>query len=206
MPKISEEKVKLREDEIIEACKKLYDKKSFSEITITDIGDITSFTRTSIYNYFNTKEEIFLALLKKEYEKWTEELLFCAAEKDCSTPNAVAEILALTLSRRSLMLKLLSMNMYDIEENSRAEKLVEFKVAYGGAIKAAEGILTEKLSFSKERAEEFIYSFFPFVFGVYPYTGITQKQKEAMLKAGVEFKQPTVYDIVLVCAKKLLSK
>lgn len=206
MPKIGSDGIAARENEIIEACKGLYAVRDFKDITIKDIGDKTSFTRTSIYNYFRTKEEIFLALLKKEYEEWTRELLSCVSSSVVLTRGAAAEIFASTLSRRTLMLKLLSMNMYDIEENSRMEKLVEFKVAYGGAIKAVEGMLKDKLSFSDKRAEEFIYSFFPFVFGVYPYTSVTQKQKEAMLKAGVEFRQPTAYDIVRTCALKLLSE
>ena len=53
-----------RKEEIIKACAKLYESMSFKEITIKEIGAETSFTRTSIYNYFETKEEIFLALLQ----------------------------------------------------------------------------------------------------------------------------------------------
>ena len=30
--------------------------------------------RNAIYNYFETKEEIFLAMFQKEYEKWNKEL------------------------------------------------------------------------------------------------------------------------------------
>ena len=74
MPKGSEELTKERENEIIDACKKLYRTKSFKEITIKEIGKTTSFTRTSIYNYFQTKEEIFLALLQREYEHWNIDL------------------------------------------------------------------------------------------------------------------------------------
>ena len=57
-----------RKEEIIQACAKLNETMSFKEITIKEIGAATSFTRTSIYNYFETKEEIFLALLQREYE------------------------------------------------------------------------------------------------------------------------------------------
>ena len=46
----------------------------FRDITIRDIGARTSFTRTSIYNYFQTKEEIFLALLQREHEAWIADL------------------------------------------------------------------------------------------------------------------------------------
>ena len=56
-----------RKEEIVAACAKLYETMSFKEITIKEIAEETSFTRTSIYNYYETKEEIFLALLQKEY-------------------------------------------------------------------------------------------------------------------------------------------
>ena len=74
MPKGSEELTNARKEEIINACASLYETMGFKDITIRDIGAKTSFTRTSIYNYFQTKEEIFLALLQREYEEWTADL------------------------------------------------------------------------------------------------------------------------------------
>ncbi len=74
MPKGSEELTNARKEEIINACASLYETMGFKDITIRDIGAKTSFTRTSIYNYFQTKEEIFLALLQREYEAWTLDL------------------------------------------------------------------------------------------------------------------------------------
>ena len=70
MRKGSEELTNARKDEIINACAALYETMSFREITLKEIGRQTSFTRTSIYNYFQTKEEIFLALMQREYESW----------------------------------------------------------------------------------------------------------------------------------------
>ena len=71
MPKGSEQLTRARKEEIIDACASLYEAMGFKDITIRDIGEKTSFTRTSIYNYFQTKEEIFLGLLQREYEAWT---------------------------------------------------------------------------------------------------------------------------------------
>lgn len=41
-------------DFLMNACKKLYESKTFKDITLKNIGEVTSFTRTSIYNYFET--------------------------------------------------------------------------------------------------------------------------------------------------------
>lgn len=65
MLKGSEELTNARKEEMINACASLYKTIGFRDITIRDIGAKTSFTRTSIYNYFQTKEEIFLALFAR---------------------------------------------------------------------------------------------------------------------------------------------
>ena len=59
----SKELITARREEIINACEQLYKTMNFKDITIKEIGNVTSFKRTSIYNYFQTKEEIFLALM-----------------------------------------------------------------------------------------------------------------------------------------------
>ena len=73
MPKGSPELTAARKEEIISACEQLYKTMSFKDITLKEIGNVTSFTRTSIYNYFQTKEEIFLALYTREYDRWNED-------------------------------------------------------------------------------------------------------------------------------------
>ena len=123
MPKGSPELIFARKQEIIDACRKLYETMSFKEITLKEIGHQTSFTRTSIYNYFETKEEIFLALFQQEYECFTEDLNTLCERDSALSPDELASELAHALERRPLMLKLLSMNLYDMEANSRPERL-----------------------------------------------------------------------------------
>ena len=74
MPKGSQELTNSRKDEIISACEKLYRTMNFKDITLGDISRETSFSRPSIYNYFQTKEEIFLALMQREYDLWNADL------------------------------------------------------------------------------------------------------------------------------------
>ena len=124
MPKASQARTNARKEEIISACAALYETMSFKDITLKDISQATSFTRTSIYNYFQTKEEIFLALLQREYDLWRQDLLVLLDIHEAMTADAFAAALSHTLARRARMLKLLSMNHYDMEANSRMENLV----------------------------------------------------------------------------------
>ena len=120
MPKGSQELTNARKGEIINACEKLYQTMNFRDITIKEIGNATSFTRTSVYNYFHTKEEIFLALMQREYELWTGELKKLREENDVMNKGTFAHELAFSLSQRGTLLKLLSMNHYDMEEHIRS--------------------------------------------------------------------------------------
>lgn len=63
-----------------------------------------------IYNYFQTKEEIFLALLKREYDSWIEQLCEAMESKETMTDDEIADVLARTLDDRRQLLKIMSMN------------------------------------------------------------------------------------------------
>lgn len=206
MPVGSVERTNARKEEIINACEKLYQTMNFKDITLKDISRETSFSRTSIYNYFQTKEEIFLALLKREYDEWILQLQERIASHDSMSNDEIAEVLADTLNDHQQLLKIMSMNHYDLEENSRMEALVEFKVSYGRALKTVYAMLEKfRTDMDEKRRESFIYSFFPFLFGIYPYTVVTEKQKEAMKKAEVNYIYSSVYDLTYTTVKRLLE-
>ncbi len=204
MPKGSPELTASRREEIINACEKLYRTMSFKEITLKEIGSATSFTRTSIYNYFQTKEEIFLALMQREYEIWAAEIGKICTNNDEMSPEDFADALAHSLENHEQLLKLLAMNHYDMEENSRPERLTDFKTAYGASLDAVRACL-QKFFPSTDR-ESFIFVFFPFLFGVYPYSVATQKQLDAMQQAKISFKMHSIYEMIRSCVLQLLGE
>lgn len=206
MPKGSPELTQARHDEIVNACAKLYETMSFKEITIKEIANFTSFTRPSIYNYFQTKEEIFLALFKQEYEMWTKDVdeLNPSGERDARLD--FSDQIAHTLERRERLLKLLSTNLNEMELNSRPENLVVFKIAYGASVDAVGNCLKRFCpDMSGQDREDFLFSFFPLVYGIYPYAVVSDVQREAMEKAGVHFRYLSIYEIACLGARKLLG-
>jgi len=206
MPKGSAALTRARREEIIAACRKLYETESFRDITLKEIGQLTSFSRTSIYNYFETKEEIFLALFQQEYELFAKELDGLCDRNDSLSADALASELARALDRRPLMLKLLSMNLYDMEENSRLEQLVEFKTAYGGSTAAVDRCLEKFVpELGEDGRQTFLYAFLPFVYGLYPYTVVTDKQRQAMQEAGIPYRYMSTYEMAFSFIRTLLG-
>lgn len=206
MPKGSPELTNARREEIISACETLYQTMGFKEVTIKEIARYTSFSRPSIYNYFETKEEIFLAILQREYWRWTKELDQVTESCDSMTRDQVAEALARTISAQPQMLKILSMNHFDMEANSRMENLVEFKKSYGATLEAVDRLLKKFCPDMTDRdRQDFLYRFFPFIYGIHPYTAVTDKQKESMALVGIPYVYMSAYDLTFSCVRKLLE-
>ena len=196
----------VRKQEILNACDRLYQEKGFREITIKDISQETSFSRPSIYNYFETKEEIFLGLLTREYELWIGDLEEIAAGEISGSADLAVKI-AQSLEKRKTLLKITSMNLYEIEENSRLERLMEFKrqfkrsmTAFLACVKATIPEMTEA-ELAKIR-----FAFFPFMYGIYPYAFPTGKQLEAMEREGIEVGKMSIRELTENLLNSVLAK
>ncbi|MCR4750733.1 MAG: TetR/AcrR family transcriptional regulator [Eubacterium sp.] len=206
MRKVTPEQIAQKREEIINACEQLYRTMSFREITLKEIGNITSFSRPTIYNYFETKEEIFLALFQREYDRWNKDLTAILDGNGELTKAELSDKIAASLAGREQLLKLLSMNNYDMEANSRQELLTDFKKSYGRSMQLMR-MLLEKFcpDMSMTDIQNFIYTFYPFMFGIYPYTAVTEKQKTAMKEAGISYAYQTVYELTYSCLVRLLG-
>ena len=195
-----------RREEIVGACEKLYQTMNFRDITLKEVSKVTSFSRPTIYNYFQTKEEIFLALYEREYDRWNADLEEILKSDRKYSGEKLADLIAKSLEKRAQLLKLLSMNNFDMEENSREELLASFKGAYGKSLDNFRRILEKHCAWMTEQdIQQTMYIFFPFMFGIYPYAEVTAKQRQAMTEAEVDYQYQTIYQITYNCLIKLLS-
>ena len=128
------------------------------------------------------------------------------AEQETMSRKELAQALARTLSDRPRLLRLLSMNLYEMEANSRPERLAEFKVAFGASMDTVAAMIQKYIPEMDEKArKQFLYAFFPFIYGIYPYTSVTEKQKVAMEQAGIPYEYQSAYDLTYQCLTKLLE-
>ncbi len=206
MPKGSSKLVKERREEIMNACEMLYQTMGFKDITLKEIGKVTSFTRTSIYNYFKSKEEIFLAILEREYISWIEDLKEMMNTTPQMSKEEFARAFSHTVEKRDLLLKIIAMNHYDMESGSSEENLTHFKEIYGQALQTVSLCLEFYFpNMSINHIQDFIYVFFPFMFGIYPYTIVNERQKKAMEEANVHYVFMSIYEITYNCVSRLLD-
>ena len=198
------ETIDKRREEIMDACERLYESMGFHAITIKTISTETSFSRPSIYNYFQTKEEIFLGLLTREYMKWNDALRSIIGRKTNMDKDALARALAKSMEDRKTLLKVSAMNLYEIEENSRDELLVEYKRIFKDSIELFDECLKKHLGVSAEKSEQIRYAFFPYMYGIYPYAYPTDKQISAMDEVKLSHMDTTIYEMTYQFLKLIL--
>ena len=181
MPARSEERTNARKEEIINACEMLYQTMNFKDITIKEIGNVTSFSRTSIYNYFETKEEIFLALLKREYDAWILDLHKIVEEHESMDDEQIASAIAKSLDQRHSTSEDTFHRIIMIwRKTAVIEMLIEFKVSYGNSLRAVMGILAKfRPDMDIEKRQEFVYAFFSvYVWNLSVYRGDERNRRK----------------------------
>lgn len=194
-----------RREEIIDACEKLYKEIGFKNVNIKLIGENISCSRTSIYNYFETKEEIFLALVEREYLKWNKDLLKISENDTTTSTNEFVKMIVSSLSNRKILLKLISMNMYEMEENSSYESVKNYKTAYTESVNLFKKCLIKLLNYNEEDATNKAFTFFPFMIGIYPYSAVTEKQKKALTELDFKYNYYSIEELIKMGLKNILG-
>lgn len=190
------EQVQARKDDILNACSTLFETNDYDEITLKRVAEMTSISRTSIYSYYSTKEDAFLDLLQREYVAWGEELSWAASEGKCTTREQFCALITDTFLARETMTKLLSVHLTEIEKNCSLQNLTAFKkeirIVHKGLRECVRSAFPEMAEEDMRRFESYV---FVILFGTYPQTHLTDKQVEAMHRAGitVTFTDPRTY-------------
>ncbi len=62
----NESQIDKRRKDILKACKKSFISNGYDDTTLLSVANLTNIGRTTIYNYFPTKEDMFLELFNEE--------------------------------------------------------------------------------------------------------------------------------------------
>ena len=70
MPKVSEEHRQRRREEILDAARRCFARYGYEGATVARLEEETGLSRGAIFNYFPTKEAIFIALVERDQERF----------------------------------------------------------------------------------------------------------------------------------------
>ena len=164
----TEEQFNERRQEIIHATQSLYQQYSFREINFSKISEKTKIARSTIYNYYLNKEEIFLDIILDHFmniKKGIEENLL---EVKLDRADLVDKITKILMDNYELLV-LISLYIEQIEYTCSQEKLNDFKLH----IKDLNEVLIKMTKFqfpdaSEKAIQYFVQAFYSALHGIAP--------------------------------------
>ena len=122
----SDEQIEQREATILQAAADLFETARYDEITLVMIGKKADFTRSNLYRYFKTKEEIFLRLLEQDVKAWQQRVAMTLEKESVTSANFVDHWLPLMMENPRL-LRLFDILSTVLEENASDDAIKRFK-------------------------------------------------------------------------------
>ena len=144
-----------RRDVILAAAQDLFCNQDFENISMSTIAASVGLAKGTLYLYFRTREEIFLALLTRELRAWLSSLN--AAVHQFQAPEDVLDWIADSLASRNELLRLGALLHSVLERNLSVEIAREFKMTFDAGLSATAVSLAPALHLaSKEEARQFL--------------------------------------------------
>ena len=172
--------VEHRREDIISACESLFGVLDYQDINLKAISQRTELSRPSLYNYFRTKEEIFLALADRYLTSFMKDI----QENILNARHDKKE-----LARIFTTIQIVSVHMTDLETHTPLASLVAFKKHYKAFLELlAQAMLSQYPKADREKIDFFCQAFVASLHGIYPMTTPCKEQVEAMAIAG--YKMP----------------
>jgi AcrR family transcriptional regulator len=132
-----------REHEILQAARTLAFTRTVRAVTLTDIATEVGLHKSAMLRYFETREQIFLAITAQSWVEWS--AAFRSELGTASTPAAAARILSRSLVTRPLFCDLLAQAPMNLERNVSLEAVYDFKVDVLAEVELVAGALGRAL-------------------------------------------------------------
>ncbi len=124
----TDEKKNERKEAIYKAAFDLFKKNGYENVSFNAIASEAGFTKSNMYRYFSSKDDIFFNIFKSLFEDWSAD---CIQQLQTLEQNAKVEQFAETWVASSMshpqFLDLTPILFVSLENNSSYEQLLEFK-------------------------------------------------------------------------------
>ena len=125
-----------RREHLLTTALALWQERNFATLTMSEVATRAGLAKGTTYLYFQTKEELLLALLAQELEGWFNELDTHLEHTANLSGAQIAQAVAHSLNTRSTLKRLLTIQASILEHNISEDAAIDFKrFLLGRAIK-----------------------------------------------------------------------
>jgi AcrR family transcriptional regulator len=144
-----------RSQDILDAARELATARPVRDITLTDVAAAVGLHKSAMLRYFETREQIFLALAAEGWREWTAAV--CAELATAgAAPAEVGRILARTLASRPLFCDLLAQAPLNLERNVSLQVVHDYKTSNRAALRPLVDDLRARLSLTEQQVFDVI--------------------------------------------------
>lgn len=122
----------LRREAILRAAAELFDAEGARGAGLNAIAAHAGFTKSNVYRYFESREEVLLSLLLESFEAFTSEFEVAAQSGPPGDPASLARLAAAGFSRRPRLGKLLGILATVLEQNVSEATVIDLKRSIAG--------------------------------------------------------------------------
>ena len=189
-----------RKAEILQSAAKRLMQEGYDAITLTTLAESTSISRTSIYTYYERKEDVFVDLMIQEYKALEQEIVERFKEK--RTREDFCRRLTEILFDRPVLLKLLSLQL-PVRDGQYSDEMMQRFVAatipYAKALREALSLHFPEAS--ADDMDRFMVQFSMYVNTLYVAAHLPDSLREALEQADFTGKLP---DAKVICCDGLM--
>jgi AcrR family transcriptional regulator len=129
---------------IVDAAAEALETADLDGITVASVASRAGIAKGTVYLYFRTKEELFLAVFERLLEGWFDHVdAALAGGQGWLSASALGDLVTDSLARRPLLRRLLGLLGPVLEQNLDDERALRFKWRIAGRL-ATTGVLLER--------------------------------------------------------------
>ncbi len=123
----NDEDKQARRAAILVQAAQLIEQYSYAKITMAQVARACGLAKGTLYLYFRSKEELFLALVEQELVAWFDDLLDALGQLPSVTADAFGEHFAASVAQRRTLRELLVILHTILEQNVDPDTALTFK-------------------------------------------------------------------------------
>lgn len=171
----SDAQIEQRVKAILDAAGRVFQNEPYEKVTLQMIAEEAHFTRSNLYRYFATREEIFLALFVSDIEVWAQQVASVFTKK-MSVETFVRKWTEL-LCQQHRLLELSPLLALSLEKNTSEEVFRKTKLALLERMQVVIQVLSKAIpSLSFEQWYDFLLTSQALVAGAWPMAQYSEMQ------------------------------
>ncbi len=170
---------------IMDAAQALFDELPYHEINMGLIAKELGWSRSNLYKYASTQEEVFLALHTRASAAYVSDLV----DRLSSAPMENAEfakVWASTTGEHIDFLRYQDILIAIIESNASLDRLVEFKRSFAQMMPPLIDVISRQLDCDEDVAQKFYFTAIYQAPGLYNHFNCAERTAEAMRIVGMK--------------------